>query len=382
METRGASLEITALATDLFRLTRFPRGQSAPPSWAVLPLAPMSPPPVPGPVVAETPIRLSTREATWTLHPTSGEWSLHDAHGLELFRASPPGPAAPSRSPLNHLTLALHPREQLFGLGETTGPLNKRGLIKEFWNIDVLGHAPAIHPGLRNLYVSIPFALSLRDGRAAGLFWDCPARQTWDLGATHTDQWTLSADSPGLDLYLFTGPSPARVVERFTELTGRIPLPPRWALGYQQCRYSYTSRTELERVAAEFRRRQLPCDVLYCDIHHLDSYRVFTFGKTYPKPGQMIAQLRRRGFKVVTIVDPGVKDDPRFGTLVRGRRLQAFVRDPQKRRDALGEVWPGRSRFPDFLHQRVRDWWGDEQRALVKLGVAGVWNDMNEPANF
>ncbi|HAV61049.1 MAG TPA: alpha-glucosidase, partial [Verrucomicrobiales bacterium] len=112
-----------------------------------------------------------------------------------------------------------------------------------------LGHAPAIHPGLKSLYVSIPFAVSMRGPLAAGLFWDNPARQVWDMGCTQFDRWKLTADSGEIDLYLILGPDIAQVVGRFNELTGRMPLPPDWALGFHQCRYSYETRARVEKVA-------------------------------------------------------------------------------------------------------------------------------------
>ena len=343
-------------------------------------------------------LTLTTTAGKFSVNLRSGAWTLHDCGGLEVFRCSQLDLADASPQ----LTLQLDDGESIFGLGESTGPFNKRGLIREFWNADVLGHASCIHPSLRNLYVSIPFALSLREGRAAGLFWDNPARQTWDIGCTEPDEFRLRAGGlqpPSVatssterrlqtaatgdgSLYLFLGPTPAEVVARFTELTGRMPLPPRWALGYQQSRYGYASRAEVERIAREFRRRKIPCDALHLDIHHMDAHRVFTFGKSFPRPREMLAKLVRRGFKAVAIVDPGVKDDPKFGVLKRGLAQRAFVKAPGGKRDFIGKVWPGKSRFPDFLNARVRQWWAQEQAAFQRLGLAGIWNDMNEPALF
>ena len=345
---------------------------------------------------------LTTAAGKFSLNRRTGAWTLHDHTGLEVFRCSDFSCAAAQPQ----LTIQLAEGERIFGLGESTGPLNKRGLIREFWNADVLGHASCIHPSLRNLYVSIPFALSLREGRAGGLFWDNPARQTWDIGCTaptefrlraasragglpppsvasSSTEWRLPAAGTGDgSLYLFLGPTPAAVVARFTELTGRIPLPPRWALGYHQSRYSYGSRAELERIAREFRRREIPCDALHLDIHHMDEHRVFTFGKSFPRPREMLAKLARQGFKTIAIVDPGVKDDPKFGVLKRGLAQRAFVKAPGGKRDFIGKVWPGKSRFPDFLSAPVRHWWAQEQAAFQRLGLAGIWNDMNEPALF
>jgi alpha-glucosidase len=360
--------------------------------------------PQPPVALQRTPHRLTltTTAGKFSLHTHTGAWTLHDVDGLEVFRCASLDFAAVSPQ----FTLRLADGEGIFGLGESTGPLNKRGLIREFWNADVLGQASCIHPSLRNLYVSIPFALSLREGRAGGIFWDNPARQTWDIGCTEPTEFRLRAATraggfqpPSVapnsserrlevagtgdgSLYLFLGPTPADVVARLTELTGRIPLPPRWALGYHQSRYSYASRVELERVAREFRRRQIPCDALHLDIHHMDGHRVFTFGKSFPRPREMLAKLARQGFKAVAIADPGVKDDAKFGVLKRGIAQRAFVKSPGGKRDFIGKVWPGKSRFPDFLNPRVRRWWAGEQAAFQRHGLAGIWNDMNEPALF
>ena len=146
-------------------------------------------------------VALTTAAGKFSLNRRTGAWTLHDHTGLEVFRCSDFSLADAQPQ----LTLQLAEGERIFGLGESTGPLNKRGLIREFWNADVLGQSSCIHPSLRNLYVSIPFALSLREGRAAGLFWDNPARQTWDIGCTQPDEFRLRATTGPLDLYLFLG---------------------------------------------------------------------------------------------------------------------------------------------------------------------------------
>lgn len=374
---RRRHVDLHVLAPDLFRFVVRPAEFTPPPSWAVVPRE--------WPEVEVTvqrsgrKVAVITSAARFELDLATSGWRVVDRHDLTVFEA--PAGGTGLAGPEARVDLRLAPRERLFGLGETTGPLDQRGRRREFWNIDVLQHASSIHPGLRRNYVSIPFALSLRDGRAAGLFLDHPGMQDWDLGESDPDRWRLTADGGLVDLYLFTGPGVGDVLARYSELTGRLPLPPRWALGYHQSRYSYTSRAELEAVATEFRRRRIPCDALYCDIHHMDGYRVFTFGKSYPRPGEMLAGLARRGFRVVAIADPGVKDDPKYGVLQRGRKVDAFVKQADGRHDVIGQVWPGASRFPDFLSAAVRDWWGREQQALLDLGVAGLWNDMNEPAN-
>lgn len=325
-------------------------------------------------------VGLSTVGGDFRLHLRSGAWSLRDSVGRMCFEC-PAGGTRIAESAAE-VGLGLAPDESLFGLGETSGPMNKRGLVRVFWNQDVLGHASTIHAGLRALYTSIPFALSLRAGQAAGLFWDQPARQVWDLGQTEADRWVMRAEAPEIDLYLMGGPAVASVVRAFTELTGHMPLPPIWGLGYHQCRYSYSTARRVEEIARLFRRKRIPCDALYLDIDHMDGYRVFTFGKAFPRPAALCSRMARRGFRVVAIVDPGVKNDPGFGVLRRGKQLGAFVKRGDGETDYVGKVWPGAARFPDFLNRRVREWWAREQARWQQMGVSGVWNDMNEPADF
>ncbi|MBL9134642.1 MAG: DUF5110 domain-containing protein [Verrucomicrobiales bacterium] len=377
----GLTFGVEALSDDLMRVRISQHNATPiPPSWAVRSPFPAKPTVPPRVGQRRHVAELATPEATLRIRLADGSWEFSDRYGWTVFQST--SSITGVFSDRARLALRLEPREAIFGLGETTGTFNRRGTIREFWNSDVLGHAPCIHPHLRQLYASIPFALSLRDGRAAGLFWDFPGRQIWDIGSTHRDVWSLQAPADHVDLYLFAGPTPYRVVQRFTDLTGRHWLLPRWALGYHQSRYSYVNRAELESVARQLRRRQIPCDAVYCDIHHQDKHRVFTFGRSFPRPAAMIAGLARRGFRVVAIVNPGVKNDPSFGVLRRGLRHDAFVKTPSGRRDFIGRVWPGDARFPDFTRSKVRDWWSSEQRALLRLGIAGIWNDMNEPAVF
>jgi alpha-glucosidase len=371
-------IELSTVAPDLFRLRATLSGTfSETRSWAV---CKTDWPAVPARIRrTRSQVRLTTESGALQLNLQSGEVKLLAGDHSILLRSEPAHSGFRGHKP--EVAFRLSGRESFLGLGESSGPFNRAGLIQKFWNADVLGHG-GMSPGLRNLYTAIPFTVMTCQGRAAGLFWDNPARQQWNLGQDPRDLWRLAADSGEIDLYLFTGPRVSDVVRRYTEVTGHMPMPPRWALGYHQCRYSYESRAEVEQVARELRTRRIPCDALYLDIHHMDGFRVFTFGKTFPRPAEMIARLRRRGFQSVAIVDPGVKVDSAFGVYRRGRRINAYVRSPDGRRDYVGKVWPGRSVFPDFLNRSVRDWWGREQARLQRAGVAGFWNDMNEPANF
>ncbi|MEW6226816.1 MAG: TIM-barrel domain-containing protein, partial [Bacillota bacterium] len=168
----------------------------------------------------------------------------------------------------------------------------------------------------------------------------------------------------------------------YTELTGRIPLPPLWALGYQQCRWGYYPEAVVRNLADTFRERDIPCDVIYLDIDYMDGYRVFTWDREcFPDPERMLAELRAKGFKIVTIVNPGVKKDADYAVYVEGVRRNLFCRWLTGE-VYHGRVWPGEAAFPDFTKEETRSWWAEKHRALLDRGVAGIWNDMNEPSDF
>jgi alpha-glucosidase len=272
----------------------------------------------------------------------------------------------------------LHREEKFFGCGEKTGQMNKRGQSFAFWNTD-----NPTHTYLNDeVYVSIPFLLSTRPGAHYGIFWDNTHRTFFNLGHGEESRYYLGADAGEIDYYFFGGESIKEVVHGYTELTGRMWLPPRWALGYQQCRWSYMSADEILDVAKNFRKCKIPCDVIYCDIDYMDGYRVWTWNpKTFPNPREFLAKLRKMGFKVVTIIDPGVKDDDGYIVCREAKEQGMLVKKPEGHA-FVGDVWPGPSVFPDFTSPRVRQWWGQWHKEFLDLGVAGFWNDMNEPAVF
>ncbi|MDX2271237.1 MAG: glycoside hydrolase family 31 protein [Cyanobacteriota bacterium] len=272
----------------------------------------------------------------------------------------------------------LHPEDRLYGLGERTGLLNQRGKICTHWTSDVWGYDNLTD----SMYQAIPFVMILRPGLTYGLFLNTTHWSRFDLGSSQTDCLQITSHSRELDYYVIYGPTPAQVLDGYTQITGRMPLPPLWALGYQQCRWSYPSAAAVSNLAQEFRQRQIPCDVIYLDIDYMRGYRVFTWDPLrFPDPAQLIADLKQQGFRVVTIVDPGVKWDPEAGYAVFDQGIADHCFLYKKDGHLLhGYVWPGKTVFPDFMKARVRQWWGNWQQSLTDLGVAGIWNDMNEPA--
>jgi alpha-glucosidase len=271
------------------------------------------------------------------------------------------------------------PGERFFGCGERTRGLEKTGSHQVFWNIDPpQGHTASFN----NLYTSIPFVVSLVDGRAHGVLFDSTHRVEIDLAKADPDRVVYEAAGGDLVYYVILGPTPRELLDRYTALTGRTPMPPLWALGNQQSRWSYMTADEVREVADGFRSRGIPCDVLYLDIDYMDGYRVFTWdAERFPDPAAFIASLAEDGFRVVTIIDPGVKADEGYDIYREGRARGYFCLrgDGEEYRNA---VWPGICAFPDFSDPAVREWWGSQHSAVLDAGVAGVWCDMNEPALF
>jgi alpha-glucosidase len=268
--------------------------------------------------------------------------------------------------------------EHYFGLGEKPGPLDKRGRSYVMWNTDAYGWDASTDP----LYQSIPFYIGLRQGRAYGVFFDNTTRSSFDMGAESPDRASFGAEGGEMNTYFFYGPDPKAVVSRYTELVGRTPLPARWMIGYHQSRYSYYPENTVRFIAANFRQRRIPCDVLFLDIDYMDGYRVFTWDKSrFPDPPRLLSDLRREGFRVVPIIDPGIKVDPNYWAYQEGLKGDEFVKMPDGK-PFVGAVWPGECNFPDFTQPRVRDWWGSLYKGLLADGVAGIWNDMDEPAVF
>ena len=233
------------------------------------------------------------------------------------------------------------------------------------------------------LYRAIPFYYGLRNGIGYGIFFDNTFRTFFDFASERSDVTSFWAHGGEMNYYFIYGPSLMEVAEGYTQLTGTCEMPPMWALGYHQCRWSYYPESRVRELADNFRRRKIPCDALYLDIDYMDGYRCFTWNNEhFPKPAQLIRDLDDEGFRTVVIIDPGIKIDPGYEIFDQGLANDYFCR----RTDGpyvKGNVWPGECYFPDFTNPEVRNWWSGLFRDLIrKDGVSGVWNDMNEPALF
>ena len=278
-----------------------------------------------------------------------------------------------------NLSLTLDEADCIYGLGDKTGVLNKREYEYEMWNSDI----PAPHEdNFKSLYKSVPFMIVLKENAVYGVFFDNHGKSAFNLGKEYSDRIEYRAEDGMMDYYVITGENMAEVIGGYTWLTGRVPLPMRWTLGYHQCRWSYKTEAEVRQLAADFRRYEIPCDAIYFDIDYMDGYRVFTWNKeNFTDPDRLIADLKEQGFQAVTIIDPGVKKHEDYYVYREGIDHNYFAKDANG--DVyINAVWPGDSAFPDFGRQEVRDWWGEKHQFLLDKGIMGVWNDMNEPASF
>jgi alpha-glucosidase len=288
--------------------------------------------------------------------------------------------------------------EHFYGLGEKAAPLDKRRGFFVNWNSDTPGYTLGRDP----IYQTIPFYLGLDKGSAYGIFFDNSFRSYFDFGRLSQERIWFGAEGGELNYYFFYGPSLKKILNRYADLTGHMPLTPLWSLGVQQCRYSYYPASMVEEVVRQYRERDLPLDVIYLDIHYLNGYRVFTFDSNrFPDPKALTDKLLKQGVKTVVIVDPGVKYQPpsagappvtssRPELQPQSERYYVFDQGVagkyfQHRKNGslfIPRVWPGDSVFVDYTRPEARRWWGDLHRAYTDNGIAGIWNDMNEPADF
>lgn len=268
-----------------------------------------------------------------------------------------------------------------YGLGDKTGYLNKRGYEYMMWNTD--NPDPQLEiPTFKSMYKSVPFFIAHSAAGNYGIFFDNQNRTYFDMGYESTEYYCIRAEQGPYDYYFFGGDTMADILKEYTRLTGRAPLPQMWTLGYHQSRWSYNSAKEILSLADTFRNEQIPCDCIHMDIDYMDAYKVFTWNETLYGDGDSLAgQMSKNGFKLVTIIDPGVKVEPGYDVYDAGIHSHYFATDTKG--DVYENVvWPGDSVFPAFTDYAVRTWWGSLQKRLLDRGIRGVWNDMNEPASF
>lgn len=262
----------------------------------------------------------------------------------------------------------------LYGGGEVTGPLLRNGQSIKLWNTD--SGAYSVDNGKR-LYQSHPWVMGVRpDGTSFGILFDTP----YKAKLTTTDE-RINFETEGelFRIFVIDRESPQAVIKGLAELIGTMPMVPRWALGYQQCRFSYTPASRVIEVADTFRIKRIPCDVIWMDIDYMDGYRIFTFNpQTFPDPAALNRDLHIRGFHSAWMIDPGAKVDSTYFVYKSGTANDVWVKAAQGK-EFHGDAWPGACAFPDFTQPKTVRWWADLYKDFLDKGVDGVWNDVNEP---
>jgi alpha-glucosidase len=269
--------------------------------------------------------------------------------------------------------------EVYFGMGDKPMSLNLKGKRVSNWGTDSYGYTESWDP----LYKNIPFYYGLHHGEAYGIFFDNSFKSHFDFAHERHSATSYWADGGEMNYYFIYDSKLIEITKAYARLTGVHEMPPLWALGYQQSKWSYYPESEVRDLAKGFRDKKIPCDVLHIDIDYMDGFRCFTWDpEKFPAPKKMISDLAEDGFKTIVIIDPGIKLDHDYWVFKEALEKGYFC----KRADGKymkGKVWPGDCYFPDYTNPEVRAWWGGLFKGLVKEdGVAGVWNDMNEPALF
>ena len=274
--------------------------------------------------------------------------------------------------------LKLSENDRIWGLGETTRGMNKRGWIYISNNAD----DPVHTEDKRSLYASQNFFIVDGDDRRFGIYVDTPGRVTFDMGYTRASELVISFDDFDSDLYLVEGDSLKEIVRQFRKIIGKSYVPPRWAFGFGQCRWSYMSADEVREVADKYDEAGIPLDMIYLDIDYMERYKDFTVDdKSFPDFPEFVQEMKNRGIHLVPIIDAGVKIEEGYDVYEEGLSGDYFCKK-ENGENLVAAVWPGKVHFPDFLDEKAREWFGNKYKFLLDQGIDGFWNDMNEPAIF
>uniref|UniRef100_A0A8D3A992 Glucosidase alpha, neutral C n=2 Tax=Scophthalmus maximus TaxID=52904 RepID=A0A8D3A992_SCOMX len=296
----------------------------------------------------------------------------------------------------------LHGFGHVYGLPEHADSLQLRdtsdGDPYRLYNLDAFAYDLYSRLGL---YGSVPLLVAHKDDRTLGVFWlnasetfvnvhysdsDPQGDQTPPVksGRPQTDVHWLS-ESGVIDCVVLLGPGPQQLFSQYAQLTGYPSLPPLFALGYHQCRWSYDDEADVKAVDSGFDRHDIPYDVIWLDIEHTDGMRYFTWDPVhFPEPAALQRHLEEKHRKLVVISDPHIKVDPDWSLYCEARDAGHFVKD-REGRFYQGSCWPGESCYLDFSSPATRAWYS-RCFALDKYKGSTpslfVWNDMNEPSVF
>lgn len=379
VHSAGTAVQITALRDDILRVRVTPPGETPENgSWAVLSEARSHQVPVVAESNAAT-AGFSTRTLRVRLDKATMRLQILTLDGA-VVQEDVPGRPIEFHGKAFSVYKTMPPDEHYFGLGDKPGALDRRGQAYTLWNTDAYAFQESTDP----IYKSIPFFLAVRPGLASGVLFDNTWRTHFNFGKETPAAYSFGSEGGSLDYYVMYGPDAKQVLSSYAWLTGPAPLPPLWAFGFQQSRFSYFPESRVKEIADRLRVDKIPVDAIYLDIDYQDRHRPFTVdAEKFPTFTQMIAGLAQQHIHVVAITDLHIAMLPNanYAPYDSGIAGDHFVKNPDGS-IYVGRVWPGPSVFPDFTQKASRDWWGTLYTQFVKDGVSGFWNDMNEPSIF
>ncbi|HPP05186.1 MAG TPA: glycoside hydrolase family 31 protein [Spirochaetota bacterium] len=266
----------------------------------------------------------------------------------------------------------------IYGLGQSLGSLNKKGRRYRLYSNDDPLHTPE----KESLYGNHPFIIIEDSKNCYGVFIDSPSEMIFDIGWSDNDFLQIEIKNRNFSLYIMDYGDKMRIIKEYLSITGKPYIPPKWAFGYQQSRWSYPDKKSVQRIVEQFRKGDIPCDAIYLDIDYMRDYKIFTVDdKKFPDFKRFVYDMLKNGIKLVPIIDPGVKIEKDYFVYEEGVKNNYFCKD-ENNKDFIGAVWPGLTCFPDFLNSKTQKWWGEMYRNLTQYGINAFWNDMNEPAIF
>ncbi len=254
---------------------------------------------------------------------------------------------------------SLDARERIYGMGQYQQPhLNLKGTELEL--------------AQRNSQASVPFALS---SLGYGFLWNNPAVGRVTFGKNIT-VWQAES-TPGLDYWITAGESPAMIMERYTEVTGRVPMMPEFAMGFWQCKLRYQTQEELLEVAREYKRRELPVSVIVADYFHWPVQGEWCFDPVYwPDPDAMIRELKELDIELMVSIWPTV--DYRSSNFREMRERGYLIRTDRGVRIAMD--FQGNTVHFDATNPAARKYvWNKAKRNYYDKGVRIFWLDEAEP---
>ena len=256
--------------------------------------------------------------------------------------------------------------EHFFGLGEKAGKMDRRGESYKMWNSDKPCYSVVEDP----LYKSIPFFMS---NYRYGIFLDNTYKTEFKFGTESRDYYSFEAPNGEMVYYFIFGKDYKEIISQYVGLTGKPIMPPKWALGFAQCRGLLTSEKLSREIAEGYRKRGIPCDIIYQDIGWTEYLQDFEWRKgNYENPKKMLSDLKEMGFKVVVSQDPVIAQANKK-QWEEADRLGYFVKDNTNGKSYdMPWPWGGNCGVVDFTLPAVADWWGTYQQKPIDDGISGT----------